>query len=69
MWVCRNRGHGTIISDDEKPTFKGYKGTEIILGHRDNKKTSFAFGNRGTNNFTEGEQEKGYVLRLEGLFL
>ena len=67
--VCGNKGRRTVISDNEKPTFEGNKGTKNILGHRDNKKTSFVFRNRGTNNLTEEEQGKGFPLRLESLLL
>ena len=47
-----NRGKRTFISGEQRPNFKGNRGTKTILRNREHKKTNFGFlRNMGTGQF------------------
>ena len=49
------------VFGEQRPNFKGNRGTKTILGNREHKKTNFQFfGNRGTSQFISGEQGSRY---------
>ena len=48
---------------EQRPNFKGNRGTKTTLGNREHQKTNFRIlGNRGTSQFISGEQGNRYPL-------
>ena len=59
--VFEKQGKQGIFSGEQRPNFKGNRGTKTILGNREHKKTNFRFlGNRVTSQFISGEQGSKY---------
>ena len=57
------QGKRVFTSGEQRSNFEGNRGTNIILGNREHKKTNFRFwGNRGTSQFISGEQGNRYLL-------
>ena len=52
------KGNYFMGTGEQRLNFEGNRGTKIILGNREHKKTNFQFwGNRGTSQFIPGEQK------------
>ena len=61
FWGIGEKGIYFMETGEQRPNFEGNRGTRIILGNREHKKTKFQFwGNRGTSQFISGDQGNRY---------